>query len=167
MTQPLFLLVWVSLCVTLALWLWRAEWKMEPTGLSDWPCICSHFLLLPGQRGRQSWASGVFWSLGLTQGSLQHQNPKSCMIYSNITILFSDSEHIWLFHKQQHFVASSLSCRLLQPCERGPAEYLSTLRVWICQTPALSFKIWAANLQDQLQFFLAGSIQKSPPQTWW
>lgn len=71
MTRPLFLLVWVSLCVTLALWLWRAEWKMEPTGLSVWSCIRPHFLLLPGQRGRQSRASGVFWSLSLTESSLQ------------------------------------------------------------------------------------------------
>lgn len=30
-------------------------------------------------------------------------------------------------------------------------------RVWICQTPAVFIKIWAANLQDQVQIFLADS----------
>lgn len=40
--------------VTLALWLWRAEW-VRP----------SSTLLLPGQRGRQPRAPGVFWTLCL------------------------------------------------------------------------------------------------------
>lgn len=45
--------------------------KMEPTGLSVWPDARPDVSLLPGQRGRQSGASGVFWSLGLTESSLQ------------------------------------------------------------------------------------------------
>lgn len=59
----------VSVC-DLGTWVVESRVKMESTGLSVWPDIRPHFLLLPGQRGRQSGASGVFWSLGLIESSL-------------------------------------------------------------------------------------------------
>lgn len=69
MTRALFPSLWVSLCVILALWLLESRVKMKPT--SDHNPLVS--FLLPDQRGGQSGASGVFWSLGLTESSLQNK----------------------------------------------------------------------------------------------
>lgn len=47
--------------------------KLEPTGRVGLARNPHFLLLLPGQRGRQSGAFGVFWSLGLTESSLQNK----------------------------------------------------------------------------------------------
>lgn len=127
--------------------------KMEPTGLSVWPDICPHFLHLPGQRGRQSGASGVFWGLGLTQSSLQKQIP---IIWSDLYSFWLDnSAHISRFRSQlvipqNKFLAA---CCLHSVWE---SIYLF-LQVWICQTPAVYIEIWIAHFQEQVIFSLAGS----------
>lgn len=62
--------------------------KVEPTGPSVWPDVRPHFLLLPGQRGRQSGASGVLWSLGLVESSLQDKTHDLICLFYRIIFRF-------------------------------------------------------------------------------
>lgn len=140
---------------------------MEPTGLSVWPDIRPHFLHLPGQRGRQSGASGVFWSLGLTESSLQDKTRDLIWFililphYFQIQSTFgysTDSSTLQL----NHFIAAG--------CCQSVWEHQLKL-VWRFEsvTPAACSEIWAAHLQEQIIIYPSTSTEQysiSSPQTW-
>ena len=75
----------VCVCCDLGTLVVESRVNMEPSGTRRFgptPDVRPRSVLLPGQRGRQSGASGVLWSLGLTERPLPNKTHNLNRIYT-------------------------------------------------------------------------------------
>lgn len=104
---------WRGLCSRwfecLCVWSWHFGCGEQSENGADRPVglarLAPAFLASTRPEGKTVWGFWGFLESGSHWELSARQNPWSHLIYTYFTTLFSNSEHIWLFHRQQHFAA--------------------------------------------------------------